>query len=214
MTVNYPVVPAFPGVPPLLRDPFAPAVTPVLSTLSADNPGVTRQLGQSPTPRWGVYSNDGATPILIGDSVLAVGYDKEWAVSDYPIEQGQFQTYNKVARPREMRVSLSKGGTKYDRERFINQAGTCLDNTQSYAVVTPERFYTDMNFVRMNYDRSGEDGPQLFTVDLFAREIRLTAQTKFRNTQNPNDADATNQGTLTLKDPSPAQAGQLTGTPR
>lgn len=203
---QFPNVPPFPGVPALARQ-LGGALVPQITRLTADAPAVTRALSTADAPRWGVYKNDGVTAVITPDAVLSVDYDKEFQIPTYPMEDGTFQSYNKVARPREMCVRMAKGGSKVDRERFLNTCASILDERALYSVVQPERFYPNMNFVRMNYTRKD---PQLLVVELFAEEVRLTAAVAFSDTKNPNDADAANQGTVQTQEPSPAQVAALT----
>jgi hypothetical protein len=201
----FPNVPPFPGVPALARAAGS-ALVPQIARLTADAPSVTQQLGTAEKQRWGIYSNDGVNPAAVADSVLSVDYDKEFQIPTYPMEDGTFQSYNKVARPREMTVKLAKGGPKYDRERFLNRCASVLDDTKLYSVVQPERFYPNMNFVRMRYDRSN---PQMLVVELSAEEVRLTASLAFSSTKSPNDANAANQGNVATQEPTSAQVATL-----
>ena len=70
--------------------------------------------------RWGIYLKDKL--VLEADSMKSIDYVQGSKISDYPQEEGAFQSYNKVATPYEVRVELTKGGADYSFE--------CIGNTQ------------------------------------------------------------------------------------
>lgn len=204
-------VPGLPPLSPALSGLFAPGlalISPGAPLLLADAAALASLLGLASKPRWGVYKNDGSATVLVGDSVLTVTYERETRVPTYPVENGGFQSYNKVALPREMSVRLAKGGTKAEREGFLNLAATLVGTTDLYSVVQPDYVAKNMTFTRMRYDR--EAGPQLLVVELFAEEVRMLASTAFSNTANPNDAAPDNQGTVQTQTPTTAQVATLT----
>lgn len=53
-------------------------------------------------------------------STIEFDFEANYHISDYPQEQGAFQSYNKVQMPFECRVRLACGGTIAQRQAFIN----------------------------------------------------------------------------------------------
>lgn len=208
---NFPDVPPFPGVPPINRAPGS-GLVPSIQRMTSDAPSIAGSSGAQAQSQWGIYESDGVTPVITGgqlvDAVLDVDYDAERDIPDYPIEQGSFESYNKVARPREMVVTVAEGGSKSERTRLLAKVETLLSSTSLYSVVQPERKYSSMNVIRVRYGR--RNGPQLLELELFMKEVRLSAGVAFSNTQNPNDADAANQGNVAQQTPTTAQAAQIT----
>src|SRR5579862_6696491 len=119
---GFPDVPRAPGVPPVLRA-IGGATTNIVM-LAADAVSIIRMfIG----PQWGLYAN--GMPLLIGDSVIAFDFRKEWRVSDYPVEQGEpasqdgpqsqsavssqggFRSFDKIAVPFDVRISFAVSGS-------------------------------------------------------------------------------------------------------
>ena len=109
----FPTVFAYPGVPPL---PVPPGgvnlVAPILA--AADVAGLSALVGG---PQWGIFSQGGA-PVLQADSVNSFDYERGYLVSDYPQEQGAFQSYNKVT----LRLSTHSAGGVTQRDVELAEA--------------------------------------------------------------------------------------------
>lgn len=192
MSALYPDVPDVPGVPPVLRQAFA--VASGESLLTDDQSDDDDSFDQS----WGIYTQDG-DPALDTDSTLAVEYTGEYRVADYPLEQGAFESYNKVAMPFDTRVSVSKGGTVADREQFLSDIDDLLTTLDLFNVVTPERTYLDVNVVGARLSRTASNGAGMITVELALREIRIAPPATLRNSKEPAGADTVNDGTVQAK---------------
>jgi hypothetical protein len=102
-TPRYAAVPDAPGVPPMVR---LIRTLDVIAILASDAAQLVRAFGP---PRWGIFSSFGV-PLLTGDSVIAVDYRREYRISDYPVEQGGFGSYNKVQEPYDVRVTIAVSG--------------------------------------------------------------------------------------------------------
>jgi hypothetical protein len=149
---------------------------------------------------WGVFY--GPIPIIYADNVVTVEFSQEYRISRYPVEQGSFASYNKVAMPFETRLRFSKGGNAVERQLFIESIAAVIDSIRLFNVVTPEKIYTNCNFIRQQYDRKA-DSAGLISVDVWLEEVRETAPAAFTNTKNPTD-QSTTQGGLTQAFPRPA----------
>jgi len=192
-------VPAAQGVPPVLRDPALPQTSPPLLTSDGSS-----SFGQSVDPQWGIFLNN--SPVIASDNVIDMSYRKEWTLSDYPVEKGAFQTYDKVETPFEVNIALSVGGTPDDRATFIQSADTILTSLDLYDVVTPEAVYSSVNFRRNEYDRNATKGAGLITIGFYGEQIRVTATAEFSNTKSPVSASPVNGGTVQTTSPSMSQA--------
>lgn len=165
----YPLVPKALGVPALLRSGAQ-----LLDTLTLGYLGIGKALGSligSEPVTWGVFDQDGRT-IAPYDSVFAVGYQNESRLSDYPIEQGSFATFNKVAIPFDVVVTLTCGGSDAHRAEFLASLEIARAGLRSYIVLTPDRTYRNVNFTGLNMQRSAREGATLLTVQLLGREVR------------------------------------------
>lgn len=171
---QYPDVPVAPGVPPVLRRGVQEAGAALPAALTKDAPG----LDTNSAARWGIFSNKGALA-LKPDSITAMEYRREFRVADYPIEQGGFESYNKVATPYDIRVTMTKGGKLSERKDFLDQIDAIVATLDLFTIVTPERSYPNVNIVRADYRRNATQGATLLTVELQAIEIRTSASVQF-----------------------------------
>lgn len=177
------------GIPSLLSQFNKPAN--VFGLLKADVSLLLRALGTQ-QPQWGIFLNN--KPVITPDSVRTFDYKKEYRLADYPMEQGAFQTYNKVTTPYDVRISMTKGGSDLERQVFLGTAGIIAASLDLYDVVTPEVTYVNANIARFDYRRTSTNGVKLVTVDFYLTEIRVTVPAAFSNTAQPSSQAAQNGG--------------------
>lgn len=126
---------------------------------------------------WGIFTSDGA-PVIVADNVLSFEFKKDWNVSDYPLEKGAFESYNKVQLPYEASIMFSTGGSLAARRAFLQSIQAIAGNLKLYSVVTPEFTYPKANIVHYDYARSdGRAG--LLKAEVKVREIRNDARAEF-----------------------------------
>lgn len=208
----FPNVPDVPGVPPLLRNPNVAIAA--ISLLVRD--ALAFFLGSGPT-QWGIFKN--GFPVVLADSVISFDYKQDWSLSDYPVEQGKFETYNKVNSPFHTRVRFSSGGDESTRSNFIESIAAIAGTTDLFDVVTPEKVYQGVNVAHYDYRRTAASGLGLIVVDVWLLEVRDTATATFtntnqglttatfndrfafQNTQQPSGANALNTGVVQPVEP-------------
>lgn len=166
MSALYPDVPNAPGVPPVLRQ--------IGSYIEADLAALSTQTSDAyQAPTWGIYTANGLA--LDPDNVRALGFVGEYRIADYPIENGDFRSYNKVRLPFAVRIAMTKGGSAAERIAFVNDLETLRASLDLVNVVTPEATYIDLNVTRVSYDRAAEAGAGLMAVEIVLEEVRQTA---------------------------------------
>lgn len=186
------------GLPSLLRKSTAALNTGAL--LAADGLLVIHQFFN--TERWGLYLKDKL--VIEADSVKSIDYRKASRVSDYPQEEGAFQSYNKVSSPFESRVELTKGGSQRDRAAFLDAIEKAAASLDIYDLAMPEKTYTGVNIEGYEFRRSADAGLGLITVELSLVQVRQTATTAFRNTSQPSGATVQDVGTVRPETPTDA----------
>lgn len=153
-------------------------------------------------PVWGVFL-DGA-PVLTPDTIVAVDYRQSWQISDYPVEQGAFESYDKVNSPFAVKVRMAAGGSEVDRQDFIDSLNAIGDTLELYDVVTPEQVYQSVNVDHFDYNRrAGNVG--LITSDVWFTQIRVTAITQFSQTKTASGASPVNGGNVQTQPATPSQ---------
>ena len=203
----FPNVPLLPGVPQLARSLlFPPTPGPSLGTNAA--PDVLFQAVKQ-KPVWGVFDSSGVLAIE-ADSIRTFDFRQEYRISDYPVQQGQFASYNKVIVPYDVSVRLVKGGSQSDRTDFLNQCSIVVASLDTYTVLTPEQSYINCVAVRQEISRVETRGAFFVEVELFLRQINFTdAQytttgdqtTSTVNAENPTAQPPINQGYVQAQPP-------------
>ena len=205
----FPNVPLVPGVPALLRSLLFPP-TPVPAFMQRDSALVVQP---SDAPKWGIFDKSGAR-VLVPDSVVGFSFMNEFRISDYPLEAGAFESYNKAAMPFDARMVMTKGGKTSDRQIFLDTLDILISSLDLVDVVTPDKIYYNANIIHYDYERGSKNGMQLLTVSVFLREIRLassadtsTTAAPLANTQDPSGADPIAVGSVQPQPLTPSQHG-------
>lgn len=119
--------------------------------------------------QWGIYLN--GEPVVSSDNVVSVDFRQDFTISNYPVEQGSFASYNKVQHPFEVKVSFSTGGSDSDRQAFLASIAAIISDTNLYDFVTPEAVYTNVNVTHQDY-RINQGNVGLRTVEVGCEEVR------------------------------------------
>lgn len=206
---QFPNVALLPGVPQLARSLLLQALTPPALGFAA-NPDVLWHATQT-APIWGVFDGNGNL-VVQPDSIMDFGWRKENRIGNFPIQQGQFGTYNRVGLPFESSITLTKGGDLASRSAFLQQIDVLVAqaNINLYTIRTPEKSYVDVSVTRAELSRRGKDNAFYFDVELYFIEIAQvaaqysTAVTPIANAQPPSAVPTVNQGLNNPQVPSTA----------
>ena len=174
------------------------AFTPASALLTADSPSVTSAYG---APQWGIFDGSG-NPVLTADSVAAFGFQRDYRISDYPQEEGKFESYNKVQVPYEARVEFLIAATRYD---FLNSVEAACASLNFVTVVTPEVPYANANLKGYRYRREANNGMTLIRVIVTCEEVRIP-------TQPAQNGQVANGATASTNAASPTTSGLIQGT--
>lgn len=191
-TPPYPDVPFGTGIPPVRRQPGLPL--PLLAErLFGDAAGI---LSLFLGPQWGIFDDSGS-PVAVPDTVVSVDYRQDYKISDYPVEQGGFESYDKVTVPYDARVRFA---VYSDRAGFLEAVASAAASLDLYTIVTPDAVYSDANIVHVDYTRSTRNGVSQVLVDVWLEEVRQTGTTQFaasgsENTRSPSGSADRNGGT-------------------
>lgn len=171
--------------------------------------------------------------VIVFDSVVSFSFEQEYEISDYPIEAGSFQSYNKVIRPAMIKMTLALGGSfnlsnivsaaesgsiggafssltgSSARTLFLSQVNAALASEQILNVVTPDMTYDGFNVTHVDYDRTAAAGAKLLQVDVWLEQVITTASETFSNTQSATSVDPVTTGTFTPATPTPVQSQAL-----
>lgn len=181
--------PIIPGLPNLL-DP----------SIFASNAGILSGdliIGpQTNQPQWGIYLD--GQPALVFDTFVAIDFRQGWAVSDYPVERGAFESYDKVSLPFDARVKFASGGSEENRQALLDAVAALSKTLLLYDVVTPEAVYQSVNVQHYDYKRTATNGVGLISVEIWFLEIRVTTDASYTTgSANATDGTATSSASAT-----------------
>lgn len=203
--ITFPNVPLVAGVPNVNRSAYGIAV------LSGIFAGLSKFGIKDPfdtTANWQIVDKNGV-PVLLPDSVISFEYKKENKISDYPVEQGSFASYNKVTSPFDARIIMTcTGQGKMSREAFIKAVEDMQKSLNLYTIITPDKVYTSVNLESHNYKRTSNQGVRLLTVEAIFSEVRVTANVLYSPAQ-PSGNDVINNGTSGTKPLNTAQQSEF-----
>jgi hypothetical protein len=199
-----PDIPDVPGVPALSSYAASAGVL-LVGDLLSDLTGIA-------PPQWGVFLD--GEPVILADNQVSFEIRQDFPISDYPVEQGGFQSYDKVQLPIEIRVSFSAGGSESDRQAFLQSIQAVINTTDLYDVVTPEQTFMSFCFKHWDLRRTADKGVGLIVADLWLEEIRVTstATTSLQNTQQPGEAGQVGTGSVPASTPAAALINQYFST--
>ena len=174
----------------------------------------------SPTEQWGIFQNGSA--VVTADSVVGLDYKQEWAISDYPVEKGAFESYDKVALPFDSRVRFTAGSAAA-RASLLASISAIAGTTQVFDVVTPDAVYPSVNITHYDYRRTARSGLGLLSVDIWCLQINQTASLSASGTSTqgtatpdgtaqPSGADPVNGGSVQPTATTATQSGIVLGS--
>lgn len=192
-----------PGIPPLLGDAAALFLSPT-GVMVADT---FIGYGAGEPPLWGVFL--GGVPVVMAETVTEMGYKQDWAIADYPVERGGFESYDKVNTPFLVHMQFVSGGTEERRQALLDSIAAIGDTLTLFDVVTPEAVYSGVNIQSYNYRRATKNGVGLMIVNVVFLEIREEGTTDFKNTKSPSGYAASQAGNVQSQPMSAPSADQV-----
>ncbi len=142
-------------------------------------------------------------------SIVDFEYKQDWTLSEYQVEQGAFQSYDKVQLPFDVRMRVAAGGSEANRASLLTTVEGIANSIELYNVATPEEFYLNCNVSHYDYKRTAINGVGLLVVDIWLTEIRVTSTSSFSNTQTPGTAGQQALGNVQALPQIPAATSQL-----
>lgn len=195
-------VPFLPGVPPLPSYAANGVVLLVSDLVSAAN-----AIFGSP---WGIFLN--GEQAFDYNSVVDFDYKQDWPISDYQLEDGAFQSYDKVQLPFDVKVRVASFGDEAGREATLSSVLAAANTLDLYDVVTPEMTFPSSNITHVDFKRSSHNGVGMIVMDIWFVQIRVTATSTFTGTQSPSASSQQSTGNVSTTTPSADAQALAAGT--
>jgi len=205
--IPFPNVPALPGVPNIPRNPFLAAETIItIGSNAFARAQVNFLMAVARPPVYALIDESGA-PVLLPDTFQAFANDDTSQLSNYPVEQGSFNTYNKVDNPFIPRVVMSKGGSDAERAAFFEQVLQLRRSTALLTLITPEAIFRNINLVAFNYSKTNRTGANMLHIEMIFNEVRLAPAAQYSEPDGETPP-ITGDQTDSVNAPSPISGGQ------
>ncbi len=143
--------------------------------------------------QWGVFQN--GVPVIVCDSVQDMSYRQEWTISDFAVEQGAFESFDKVILPFDIRVRFNAGSAA-QRQAMLGSIAAIAGTTNLYDVVTPDAVYTSVSMSHEDYRRTARQGLGLLSIDTWWLWINQQSSAAGQNTAQPSGASQIASGVV------------------
>ena len=132
---------------------------------------------------YGVFDVATNLPVFDYDTFVDFKLQANVKVSDFPVEQGSFATYNKVNHPNKVKVKLAVTDTPARRHAFLITLDTVLKSTQLVNVVTQDATYLNVTLDTYSYERTKVGGWGKVVAELSFLEVRQVTP-QYTNVKN------------------------------
>lgn len=143
--------------------------------------------------QWGIFQN--GVPVVTADTVTAFEYRQEWVLSDFPLEGGAFQSYDKVYVPYDARFRFVSGGSEANRAALLSSVQAIAGTLTLFDAASPEAIYLSCNIKHFDYRRTSTRGVGLIEVDVWLEQVN-EMNSPPNNTAQPSGASPVNDGSV------------------
>lgn len=129
-------------------------------------------------------------------STVEFDFSGDSPISNYPQEEGAFQSYNKVPLPATIKLMMACDGPPSVRQGFISTLNALRKSTVLVDIQTPEATFLDYNCNHLSWRRRADRGANMIVADVWFEEVNVSASTAFSTTQQPSDAAQQSTGNV------------------
>ncbi|ATJ91529.1 phage baseplate protein [Acetobacter tropicalis] len=227
-------VPVAAGVPALLGQSVSTGIAASASTILAT--ALDEYTISTAASHWGIFTASNQ-PVITSGHVRGMEIRREQIVTDAPIEEGSFMSYNKVKRPSLIRIEIICDGSSFSygdtsavtdllsafgvggvtsglsiRSAFTSILDTLVADLNLYHVATPEQIYLNMNVVGYSIRRFSESGVTMIGAEIDLQEIRPVSTGTLTKTISPSGEAKSFSGVVSTQSATDSQQSLLTGT--
>ena len=165
------------------------------------------------TSDWHIVANGSSALVINPDTVSRFEYRGETRISDYPVEQGAFASYNRVLTPFDIRmtmvcsglnlvqqgiraIGLDIGQQPMQKADFLDTLDYMRETTDLFDIVTPDRVYESVSLTHYDYRRETTNGATMLIVEAWFQEIRVTGSASYTSSNSPSAATPVSNGSV------------------
>lgn len=164
--------------------------------------GLLSILNSTLSPGYGIYTSGGVLKALRPTSFLGIEYGADASVVSAPIEQGSYNSYNKVKRPPIIRVLFTLEGwsgfsgglpnltnfSMTSRSDMLAALDEMVGSALVYDIETPDTTYESYDLIRYNY-RTSDREVTLLTVEAIFQAVLQEAEVKITSNTGNDPGD-------------------------
>lgn len=192
-----------------------------MATVLLDSADDSTDLLSSQYSLWAIYASGSSDPVIEPDSFLGIEFRGEARVSDYPVEQGAFASYNKVQTPEGIRIKLACANEAMARGDFLSQLESMKQSVDVYDISTPDLLYESYTLTHYDYTRRATNGVSMIVAECHFEEIRQTGDATYSasgsnagvQSNSPSANDPVDSGTVSATNPTAAQSAAVGNPP-
>ena len=203
--IPYPNVPPLPGVPALNRSNNAQFVSAALNVVGQLLPNSL--FGQD----FSITNSETGAAALVPYSFVSFEIKKESKVPFYPIEQGEFASYNKVQLPAEIRMTCTVNNQKqgllqglnvfglnkqapWNKAQFLKAMNDLIIDATLLNIITPNGSFPNYTLTHFDYRSEARSGATLLIIQIYFMQVIPGATSTVTATLSPSGASAVNNG--------------------
>ena len=122
---------------------------------------------------WTLVDHETQEYVTSFDSFYDFDFNAENAIANYPLEQGQFVTYNKQRNPFNISLTLIKSGLTlpYEKKRFVDALKKYSNNALLIDVITPHGSYLNCTLSGLSFKNSPDENNDIIMAKVNIKEV-------------------------------------------
>jgi hypothetical protein len=133
---------------------------------------------------YGIFDPGTQDAVFDYDSFVDCKVEGKMKVSDFPVEEGAFATYNKVRHPYVIKVRLAITDYLLRRNAFLHALDTVMKSTRLMDISTQNGVYLNLTLDAYSYSLTKEGGVGKILAELSFIEVR-TVKPAYANAKVP-----------------------------
>lgn len=118
--------------------------------------------------------DENSLPVITFTSFLSLEGVSSAKVSDYPVEEGSFSTYNKTVAPRDFTVTLAVTGDDVELQEALSCVEALRASTQMVSVIAPYQEFKGYCLESYDFASKVQDGVGILIFSMQFKEVRET----------------------------------------
>lgn len=155
---------------------------------------------------WGLFTTDTGEAIFPNCLYFEIGMQEQSQITDAPVENGSFVSYNKVDAPAQYMLGMSLGAVSASQSANLALLRKMRSSTDLYYVHMPNFISPAVNVVGISIRRTTQSGADLLLASVMLREVRTFATATLTTKKNGYNTTATQVGVVSAQTPTAAQS--------